>query len=57
MQMPDRRYPHARMTSATRRRITTLALARTGEYGLRAIVAPGLVAAAPRARVAPAGHR
>jgi hypothetical protein len=35
------------MTPATRRRITTLALTRTSQYGLRAIAAPGLVADAP----------
>jgi hypothetical protein len=35
------------MTPAMLRRITTLALTRTGQYGLRAIAAPGLVAAAP----------
>jgi hypothetical protein len=32
------------MTPATQRRITTLALTRTSQYGLRAIAAPGLVA-------------
>jgi hypothetical protein len=45
--MPDRRFPHSRLTPATRRRITTPALTRTSQYGLRAIAAPGLVAAAP----------
>ena len=45
--MPDRHQMHSRMTTATRRRITTLTLTRTSQYGLRAIAAPGLVAAAP----------
>ena len=45
--MPDRRLTRSRMTPATRRRITTLALARTSRYGQRAIAAPGLVADAP----------
>jgi hypothetical protein len=35
------------MTPATLRRITTFALPRTRHYGLRAIAAPGLLAAAP----------
>jgi hypothetical protein len=39
------------MTPATLRRITTLTLARTGQYGLRAIVAPGLIAGALAERV------
>jgi hypothetical protein len=39
------------MTPATRRRITTLALTRTSQYGLRVIAAPGLVADAPAERV------
>ena len=34
------------MTTATRRRIAALALARTNRYGLRTITTPGLVAAA-----------
>jgi hypothetical protein len=45
--MPDRHHPHPRLTPATRRRIVALALTRTGQYGLRPIAAPGLVAAAP----------
>jgi hypothetical protein len=45
--MPGRHYPHSRMTPATRRRIPTLALARTTWYGLRTTVEPGLVADAP----------
>ena len=45
--MPDRHYPHSRMTPTTLRRITTLSLTRTSSYGLRAIAAPGLVADAP----------
>jgi hypothetical protein len=35
------------MTTATRRRIAALALARTNRYGLRTIATPDLVAAAP----------
>jgi hypothetical protein len=35
------------MTPATLRRITTFAVPRTRQYGLRAIAAPGLLAAAP----------
>jgi hypothetical protein len=35
------------MAAATRRRIVALALVRTNRYGLRAIAAPGLVAAVP----------
>jgi hypothetical protein len=45
--MLDRRSLHSRLTTATRRRLVALALARTHRYGLRAIAAPGLVAAAP----------
>jgi len=48
--MPDRRPSHSRMTPATLRRITTFAVPRTRQYGLRAIAAPGLVAAAPAER-------
>ncbi|MGH3036319.1 MAG: hypothetical protein ACRDMU_03980 [Gaiellaceae bacterium] len=49
--MPDRPFPHPRMTTATRRRIVALALARTYQYAPRTIAAPGLVAAAPEGRV------
>ena len=45
--MLDRQFAHSRMTTATRRRIATLALTRADKHGLRAIAAPGLVAAAP----------
>jgi len=45
--MLDRQLPRTRMVVATRRRITTLTLVRTSQYGLRAIAAPGLVAAIP----------
>jgi hypothetical protein len=38
------------MTPATLRRITTFALPCTRQYGLRAIAAPGLVAAASAER-------
>jgi len=49
--MPDWPLPHSRMTPATLRRITTLPLTRTCQYGLRASAAPGLVAGAPVERV------
>jgi hypothetical protein len=49
--MPDRHWPHSPVTPATPRRITTLALTRTCQYGLRAIAASGLVADAPVERV------
>jgi hypothetical protein len=45
--MLARQFAHSRMTTATRRRIAALALARTNRYGLRTIATPGLVAAAP----------
>jgi hypothetical protein len=45
--MLDRRSPHSRMPTATRRRIVALALTRTSQYALRTIAAPGLVAAVP----------
>jgi hypothetical protein len=45
--MPARQLAPSRMTTATRRRIAALTLARTNQYGLRAITTPGLVAAAP----------
>jgi hypothetical protein len=45
--MLDRRSEHSRMATATLRRIVALALTRTSQYALRAIAAPGLVAAAP----------
>jgi hypothetical protein len=48
--MPDQRFPHSRMTAATLRRIVALALPRTSQYALRAIAAPGLVAATPDER-------
>jgi len=35
------------MAAATLRRIVALALARTSQYGLRTIAAPGLAAAVP----------
>jgi hypothetical protein len=35
------------MAAATLRRIVALALARTSQYGLRAIAVPGLVATVP----------
>jgi hypothetical protein len=44
--MLHRQFAHSRMTTATRRRIAALALARTNRYGLRTITTPGLVAAA-----------
>ena len=45
--MPDRHFPHSRLAAATLRRIVALALARTSQYALPAIAAPGLVAAVP----------
>ncbi len=45
--MLDRRLRHSRMAAATLRRIVALALTRTHPYALRAIAAPGLVAAVP----------
>jgi hypothetical protein len=45
--MLDHRSANPRMTTATRRRLVALAVTRTSRYGLRAIAAPGLVAAAP----------
>ena len=45
--MLDRRLTHSRMAAATLRRIVALALPRTYSYALRAIAAPGLVAAVP----------
>jgi hypothetical protein len=45
--MLDRQFARSRMTTATRRRIAALALARTNRYGVRTIATPGLVAAAP----------
>ena len=45
--MLDRRPAHSRMAAATLRRIVALALPRTCRYALRAIAAPGLVAAVP----------
>jgi hypothetical protein len=45
--MLDRRLKHSRMAAATRHRIVALGLPRTGSYALRAIAAPGLVAAVP----------
>jgi hypothetical protein len=44
--MLDRQLARSRMTTATRRRIAALALARTNRYGLRTIATSGLVAAA-----------
>jgi hypothetical protein len=44
--MLHRQFAHSRMTTATRRRIAALALARTNRYGPRTITTPGLVAAA-----------
>jgi hypothetical protein len=48
--MLDQQTSHSRMTTATRRRIAALALARTNRYGLRTIPTPGLVAAVPDER-------
>ena len=48
--MPDRHFSHSRVAAATLRRIVALALPRTTRYALRAIAAPGLVAAAPDKR-------
>jgi hypothetical protein len=45
--MLDRQFAHSRMTTATRRRIAALALARAIQHGPRTIATPGLVAAAP----------
>jgi hypothetical protein len=42
-----RRLRHSRMAAATLRRIVALALPRTQPHALRAIAAPGLVAAVP----------
>jgi len=52
--MLDRRSAYSRLAAATRRRIVALALARTCQYALRTIAAPGLVAAVPDER---ADHR
>ena len=41
--MLDRQLAHSRPPPATLRRIVALALARTSQYGLRTIAAPGLV--------------
>ena len=49
--MLGRRLTHSRMVAATLRRIVALALPRTSRYALRAIAAPGLVAAVPVERV------
>jgi hypothetical protein len=48
--MPGQRLSHSRLSAATRRRIATLTLARTPRTRLRAIAAPGLVAATPDER-------
>jgi|Tabmets5t2r1_1033131.scaffolds.fasta_scaffold23238_1 hypothetical protein len=45
--MLNRQFARSRMTTATRRRIAALALARTNRYGPRTIATPSLVAAAP----------
>ncbi len=45
--MPGRRSPNSRMAAAPLRRIVALALPRNHHYALRAIAAPGLVAAVP----------
>lgn len=45
--MLDRRFAYPRLAAATRRRIATLALARTLEYGPRTIATPGSVAGVP----------
>jgi hypothetical protein len=52
--MLDRRPVRARLVATTLRRIVALALARTFQYALRTIAAPGLVVTIPARRK---GHR
>ncbi len=51
--MLGRRATTSRLAPATRRRIVTLALARTSRYGPRPIATPGLVSDAPDEASAP----
>jgi hypothetical protein len=52
--MLGRQPVHSRLVATTLRRIVALALARTSQYALRTIAAPGLVVTIPAEHT---GHR